>query len=204
MASQGQTASPQPAKDTSILGIEYPCAIKTGSSLTVEDVTVLGFTVGTSTISEIRKRFPHAELVKLTNEEESENGLCVKNREGMAVVFATGIMAAPDTIDSIYLAPARLVEGQRLKCQFVDIPSEMLKTRNGIRVGITSSELSNKIRSGFSNDGPFCTSCEIESGRGPLKLCKGCRTPSHDFTKAEGHMVAGKLEWIKLFGIASD
>ncbi|MGA7832607.1 MAG: hypothetical protein WCA21_16745 [Terracidiphilus sp.] len=167
-------------------------------------MTVLGFTVGTSTISEVHKRFPHAELVKLTNEEESENGLCLKNRDGMAVVFATGIMAAPNTLDSIYLAPARLVEGQRLKCQVVDIPSEMLKTQNGIRVGITSSELSNITRFGVPNDGPFCTSCEIESGRGPLHLCKGCQTPSHDFTKAEGLIVAGKLEWIKLFGIASD
>lgn len=204
MSLQGQTALAYPAIKTSIFATEYSCPIMTGRSLASEDMTVFGFRVGTSTISEIHKRFPRAVLVKLTNEEEAERGICIKNREGMAVVFASGIMAAVDTLDTIYLAPVRLVEGKRLKCEVVDIASEMFKTQNGIRIGITTSELSKKIRSDVPSEGSFCISCQVESERSPLQLCKGCQNPGHDFTKAEGMIVNGKLNWIKLYGVVSD
>ncbi|MGC2355605.1 MAG: hypothetical protein WA491_06045 [Candidatus Acidiferrum sp.] len=122
----------------------------------------------------------------------------------MAVVFATSVMGGPDTLVAIYLAPAHLVESPRLACLSVALPSKMFSSASGIRVGATSAQVASTIRGKIPTDGPFCTAYQIASGRGPLQLSKEYKTGGHDFTGAEGDTRAGKLEWVKLFGIASD
>lgn len=192
--------------DGSIFERQYSCTAKDPEgSLRTEDLTVLGFTIGTSTIRDVQKRFPGTHPVKLAHEEEAEEGICVKNKEGMAVVFATSVMGAPhDTLVAIYFAPVGLVDGPRLECQSVTLPSKMFSSASGIRVGATSAQLASTVRGKIPTDGPFCTAYLIASSRGPLQHSNEDKAAGHDFTGAEGDTRAGKLEWVKLFGIASD
>ncbi|MGC9969091.1 MAG: hypothetical protein ABSE56_00745 [Bryobacteraceae bacterium] len=189
----------------SIFETQYSClASGLESSLGPEDLTVLGFTIGVSTIRDVQKRFPGTLPVRLAYEEEAEDGICIKNEQGMAVVFATGVVGAPDTLVAIYLAPVRLVENPRVTCKSVALPSRAFSSRSGVRVGATSAKVGTSVRAKVPTDGPFCAAHEIASGRGPLRVSKSEGTEGHDFTGAEGYTRAGRLEWIKLFGIASD
>jgi hypothetical protein len=167
--------------EASIFETEYSCrATGAQSSLRRADLTVLGFTIGASTIRDVQKRFPRTQLGKLAHEEEAERGVCVKNDQGMAVVFATSVMGAPDTLVAVYLAPVALVESSKLSCENVGLPSTAFSSRSGIRVGGTSSELSKAIRSGVPADGTFCAAYEIASSRGPLQISKAERTEGVD------------------------
>jgi hypothetical protein len=189
----------------SIFETQYSClASGPESSLGPEDLTVLGFTIGASTIRDVQKRLPGTVPVKLADGEEAEAGICIQNEHGMAVVFATGVMGAPDTLVAIYLAPVRLVESLRVTCQSVALRSRPFSSRSGVRVGATSAGVAKSVRAKVPADGPFCAAHEIASGRGPLRVSKSEGTEGHDFTGAEGYTRAGRLEWIKLFGIASD
>jgi hypothetical protein len=189
----------------SIFETQYSCkAAGTEDSLRTDDLTVLDFTIGASTIRDVQKSFPDMRPVKLAHEEEAEEGICIKNEKGMAAVFATGVMGAPDTLTAIYLAPARLVEKTGLTCHVLKSHSKQFATRSGLSVGSTSAQVSKLLRAKIGPGGPFCAAYEIPSNRGPLQLSKGGKTEGHDFTGGEGYIRDGKLEWVKLFGIASD
>lgn len=189
----------------SIFETQYSCTAKgPESSLRADDLTVLDFTIGASTIRDVQKRFPGTHPVKLAHEEEAEEGICIKNDKGMAAVFATGVMGAPDTLVAIYVAPVSLAESSRLSCKNVKLATSLFSSRSGIRVGATSGELTKILRHKIPKAGPFCTAYQIASDRGPLQLSKDGKAEGHDFTGAEGHIRNGKLEWVKLFGIASD
>jgi hypothetical protein len=199
----GTEAQPQPSQ--SIFETQYSCrASGPEGSLRKEDLTVLGFLIGTSTIRDVQNRFPGTHPVKLGHEDSAEEGICIKNDEGTAAVFATGVMGAPDTLVAIYLAPVRLVEGPDLVCKRVRGASKMLSSGSGIRVGATSEQLARIVRGKIPTAGPFCIAYQIVNGKGPLQLSKDEKTEGHDFTGAEGDVRSGKLEWVKLFGIASD
>jgi hypothetical protein len=203
MTAQNQVEAQQPGR--SIFETQYSCTAKGAeSSLRAEDLTVIDLAIGASTMRDVEKRFPGTHPVKLAREEEAEEGICIKNEQGMAAVFATGVMGAPDTLVAIYLAPASLVESPRLSCKSVQLPSKMFSSNSGIRVGATSPQLAKTVRGKIPTDGPFCTAYEIASDRGPLQLSKEDKTEGHDFTGVEGDARNGKVEWVKLFGIASD
>jgi len=188
----------------SVFATQYSCRGMPGS-LHVDDLTVLDFTIGTSTIAEVQKRFSNNAPVKLAYEEEAERGICIKNEEGMAAVFATGVMGAPEgTLTAIYLAPVRLVESSDLKCQRIKLPARAFSSKSGIRVGATSAQVSKIVRANVPTSGSFCAAYEVASKQGPLKISKEEETEGHDFTGAEGDIRTGKLKWVKLFGIASD
>lgn len=115
-------------------------------------------------------------------------------------------MGSPDTLTSIYLAPARLVEGRSLKCEVVDLPSDLFASQSGIHVGANVASISSALRAKIAADGPFCAMYEIPSSLGPLQLSKGIKDEAQftDLTGAEGHLTRGKVEWVVLFGVASD
>lgn len=203
MTAQNRVEAQQQGK--SIFETQYSCkAAGTEGSLGKQDLTVFDFTIGASTIRDVRKHFSDIRAAKLTHEEEAEEGICIKNNKGMAVVFATGVMGAPDTITAIYLAPTRLVEKGGLTCRIVNSEGKQFATAGGLSVGSTSAQVSKLLRTNIGPSGPFCAAYNIPSERGPLQLSKDGKTGGHDFTGAEGYMRNGKLEWLKVFGIASD
>ena len=190
----------------SIFSTEYSCEPRPGGLLT-KDLEVLGFVIGSSTIRDVQKRFLGTDPVRLTDGEEADKGICLKNSEGMAVIFVTGVMGAPDTIVAIYLAPAGLVESSWLKCKSVQLPSKIFATSSGIRVGAAAAEVAKTVRWKLPSDGQFCAAYRIVSSQGPLQISKGETAKKDDFTDftgAEGRTRNGKLEWVKLFGIASN
>ena len=198
-------AQPRRQRSRSIFETQYSCLAKgPEGSLQPGDLTVMEFTIGASTIRDVQKRFPGAQPVRLAYEEEAERGICIKNPQGMAVVFATSVMGAPDTLVAIYLAPARLAEGPNVACQTVGLPAAAFSSQTGIRVGMRAAALSDSLRARVPANGGFCAAYEITSSRGPLQISKSEGNESVNFTGAEGRSSAGKLEWVKLFGIASD
>jgi len=190
-------------RQASIFEVEIACQRSKGS-LRVADLTVLGFEIGASSIRDVQKRFPGTTLVRLTNEEESEEGICLKDRGGMAVVLATGVFGAPDTLTGVYLAPVRLVESRRLHCRTVDIPEKAFSSASGIYVGAPARAVSLWARGRALTDGPFCAAFETPSKSGPLKLSKGKHVKElFDSTGIMGEIRDGKLEWVRIYGIAS-
>lgn len=204
---QERTGAQQLVRD-SIFETQYSCnAQGPQSSLSPEDLTVLNFTIGASTIRDVHKRFPDTHSVKLADQDGAEQGICIKNKQGIAAVFATDAMGAPDTLVAIYLAPARLVESSRLACKSVALAPTMFSSQSGIRVGATATQVAKALRDKIPADGTFCAAHEIASSRGPLRISKDRSARGDDFTDftgAEGHIRSGTLEWVKLFGIASD
>lgn len=206
--SAGNQAKAKEADGQSIFEAQYSCAAKgTESSLRAEDLTVLDFTIGSSTMRDVQKRFPGTHSVKLAREEEAQEGICIKNEQGMAAVFATGVMGPPDTLVAIYLAPARLVESSRLVCKSVDLPSKVFSSKSGIRIGTPSVQVAKIVRGQLPAEGPFCVSFQILSSKGPLQTSKRAAKKGDvftDFTGVQGVTRNGKLEWVEMFGIASD
>jgi hypothetical protein len=199
---QQDTSGKQEAR-LSIFEKRGSCKAKDGA-LRKEDLTVLGFTVGLSKMREIEKRFPGAKAAKLAEGEEAEEGICIKNRDGRAAVFATSVMGAPDTLTGIYLSPARLVELRKLRCTVVDSPSHEFSTESGIHVDMSLESLSQLVKDHVAANDHFCVEYVIPSPQSPLQISKGAETEGHDYTGVEGGAKSGTVEWIKLVGIASD
>ena len=188
----------------SIFETDHSCKGAKGS-LRIEDLTVLDFTIGVTTIKDVQKRFPGTHLAKLAQGEEAEEGICVKNEEGAAVVFATSVMGPGETLTSIYLTPACLVESSRLTCQRVKLPKETLSSKSGIAVGGASARLSRIVGAKLPTAGPFCAAYEIDSSQGLLQRRNEMKLEGFtDFTGAQGVVAKGKLKWVKLFGITSN
>lgn len=196
---------PERTVHRSIFEREISCKLTKGS-LRDEDLTVLDFRIGTSTMADVQKRFPGTKPVELSSEEETERGICVKNEDGMAMVFATSVMGAPtDTLTSIYLASVRLAETHRLSCRHVNLPSKMFASKSGIRVGATADQVSKVVRAKLPREGPFCVAYEIASGQGPLQLGKDEELEGViQFTGAAGDFAKGKLKWVSLGGITTN
>ena len=102
----------------------------------------------------MQKRFPGTRPVKLAQEDEAEEGICVKNDKGMAAVFSTGVMGSPDTLTAIYLAPARLVEKTGLTCQVVKSHPKQFATASGLSVGLSSVKASKLLRAKSARSEP--------------------------------------------------
>lgn len=188
---------------TSIFEKRGSCKAKDGS-LRKEDLMVLGFTVGLSRMQELEHRFVGAKAAKLSKGEEAEEGICIKNQDGQSAVFTTSVMGAPDTLTSIYLSPARLVEQAKLHCTLVEVPSKDFATESGIHAEMSLESLSQIVKGQVSENGHFCVEYVIPSPQSPLQISKGAQTEGHDYTGVEGSAKSGKVEWIKLVGIASD
>ena len=189
----------------SIFETERACKASKGS-LRADDLTVLDFRIGVSTIGDVQKHFPGTSPVKLTKEEEAEEGVCIKNAEGQAVVFATGVMGAPmGRLTTIYLAPVKLAERSGLTCQMVKLPSKEFSSKSGIRVGITSTQMSKILGGKVPAEGPVCTAYEIPTSQGLLQVNKSEKLKEFtDSTGVEGAIVKGKVKWVGLYGITSN
>lgn len=191
-------------QETSIFGVQTSCK-GTKGSLKVEDLTVLGFTIGSSTIRDVVKRFPNTKQQKLGQGDGAETGICVKNGDGQAVVFATGVMGAPDTLTSIYMAAAARVESARVTCALTKLRSKAFSSKSGIRIGTTAAEVSKIVGANLSSEGAFCTAYEIGSDQGPLQISKGRESDGFtDFTGVEGSFSANRMQWVRIFGNASN
>ncbi|MBI1747676.1 MAG: hypothetical protein HYR55_13980 [Acidobacteria bacterium] len=201
-----ENASPtEPGGRNSIFANSRACKAVAGN-LRVEDITVLNFRLGVSTIRDVEKRFPGMKPVKLTTGEEAEEGICVKNKRGDAAVFATGVMGAPEgTLTTIYLAPARLVESASLKCQSIETSSAAFSSKSGIRVGLTSVQASRIIRAEVPSEGPLCAAYIVPSMQGPLQVNKAEKLREFtDSTGVEGATKKGRILWVGLWGITSN
>lgn len=200
---QSQGNSRASAEDK-IFEVNFSCKWRKGS-LTQKELTVLGLVIGESTMRDVQKRFPGTNPVKLTGKEEAETGICLKNSEGQAVVFATGVYGAPDTLTRIYLAPAGLVEGQRVVCKLINVASSMLSTKSGIGVGTAATDVGNTLRAHVPYQGQFCIAYEIASDRGPLQVSKNVKSGEfRDSTGVAGKSSQGKIVWLNIFGMASN
>jgi len=145
------------------------------------------------------------EVARLTHEEEAELGLCVKNNHGAAAMFATSSMGAPDTLTSIYLGPADLIEYKgKVKCTTVNASTAEFSSPSGIRIGVTAVRISRITHAKMPRNGQFCSAYEITSTKGPLRAAKGNLEGFTDLTGVQGSFKNGKLEWAKLFGITSN
>lgn len=185
----------------------FDCSAVRGA-LTGDDLDVLGFRIGRSTLRDVKKRFPGSSSAALTDGEESDVGICIRNKEGFGVVFVSGVMGSPDSITAIYLVPARLFEKRLSRCKVVNIPSEQFTTKTGIRVGVESAQISSAFRHKIQIDGPFCAAYIIPSSQGPLLTYAEKKSKDNkdltDLTGVRGCMSKGKADWLVLFGISSN
>lgn len=176
-------------------------------TMRTEDLTVEGLSIGRANLETVEGRFPGTRRFRLTKEEESPVGICVANRLGYAVVFASGYAGGWKILDSIYIAPAKSLERQGAKCMVAPSLSADLSTRSGIGPGVGRDRL-RTLLPGVAIEGSFF---EIDYSTSPDKApwVSGQITPARSegwtaMSGATGGFRAGKLRWLVLYGAVSN
>lgn len=176
-------------------------------TLSKGDLTVEGFAVGDATLDEVAQRFPGVRRFRLTREEESSVGLCVKNTHGQAVVFASGYAGGWKVLDSIYIAQASTLEGQGAKCLVEQSLGLTLSTRSGIRLGMTRDRVVSILQSIKGNSPAFQISFVTSPAKAPWVSQKIRPKSGEDWVAmsgATGEFRMGLLRWIAVYGAVSN
>src|SRR5580658_1751103 len=119
---RSQSMPPCEVSENAIFGDARICGKMREGSLGKDDLTVAGFTMSESSLEDVARQFPAADKFRLAKGEEASVGLCVKEKGGSAVVFASGSSGGWKFLDSIYIAPAVTFEKQGAKCVEGSLP----------------------------------------------------------------------------------
>lgn|SRR5512146_903237 len=172
-----------------------------------EDLTVEGFAIGRATLDEVEQRFPGTRRFRLVKEEESPIGICVKNRRGYAVVFASGYAGGWKILDSIYIAPFRSLERQRVPCQLVPSLSRSLSTESGISPGIERERIRALLHDAIVQGSRFEVDYSTTPNKAPWVSPQITPTTGEDWiaiSGAIGGFREGRLRWFVVYGAVSN
>jgi hypothetical protein len=176
-------------------------------TLARQDLTVEGFMVGEATLDEVARRFPGVERFRLTREEESSIGVCVKNEQGQAVVFAAGYAGGWKVLDSVYIAQASTLEKQGAKCVAERSLGPKLSTESGISLGMERNRVLLLLQNTKATNSDFQLNLATSPAKAPwvsrmIKPTEGEGWVA--MSGAVGEFQKGHLRWIALYGAVSN
>jgi hypothetical protein len=194
-------------KEQQIFQAARSCGDEREGSLTTQDLSVTGFSIGQSTLDDVQSGFAGSSRFRLTSEEESPIGICVRNQVGSAIVFASGYAGGWKILDSIYMADAKTFEKLGAKCATVKALPSTPSTASGIRLGLKRSRVLALLQNPQRKNSVF----QISFSAKPDKAAwvSPNITPSQGsgwtaMSGAMGEFKAGKLKWIALYGGVSN
>jgi hypothetical protein len=177
-------------------------------TLAKEDLTIESFAVGEATLDDLSHRFPGVKRFRLTREEESPVGICVKNTQGQAVVFASGSSGAWDVLDSAYIARASTVERLGATCMTEPSLPSKLSTESGISLGMQPRQLLALLHStGAISNSTFQINFTTSPAKAPWAPHRLQPTQGEGWealSGAIGEFHTGRLEWIELYAGVSN
>ncbi len=143
------------------------CEKTEDGTLVKQVLTVGGFMVGQATLDEVVHRFPGLKRFRLTREEESSVGVCVKNTQRQTVVFASGYAGGWKVLDSVYIAQASTLEKQGAKCLTETSLGPELSTGSGIRLGMKRDRVLSVIQDMKANGSAFQINFSTSPAKAP-------------------------------------
>jgi hypothetical protein len=197
-----QTTPPCSVSEDSIFAEARICGKMRNGSLRKDDLTVAGFTISESSLEDVARQFPAVQKFRLRKGDEASVGLCVKEKGGSAVVFASGSSGGWKILDSIYLAPAVTFEKQGAKCVEGSLPGGA-STKSGIRVGMEKSRLLARLSITRTAKPTFEVDYSTSPGKAPWVSEKSRPKDGEGWTAmsgAYGGFKNGHLRWIVLYG----
>lgn len=172
-------------------------------SMSKQDLTLAGFSVGRSTLAAVAHRFPGTKRFRLTREEEAPLGICVKNKDGIAIVFASGSSGGWDVLDTIYVASAKSLEKQGAKCSSSELTPSEIATQSGIRLGATTTEIRQLLPEAAISDSAFRLRFSTRADKASWAARQVKPAESEGWVAlsgAIGGFQAGRLRWFILYG----
>jgi len=200
--SNAQTRPPCTVSEDSIFGEARICGKMRDGSLSKDDLTVAGFTISESSLEDVARQFPAVQKFRLGKGEEASAGLCVKEKGGSAVVFASGSSGGWKILDSIYLAPAVTFEKQGAKCFEGSLPGGA-STKSGIRLGMEKNRILDRLRIARTAKPTFEVDYTTSPEKAPWVSEKSRPTDGEGWVAMSGTYGGfrnGCLRWIVLYG----
>ena len=159
-------------------------------------LTVAGVTSGKSSLNDVRARFGPAKPFHLTNEEESQVGVCYLDTSGkFAVVFAAGMPGSWKTINSIFIGSANDFTANGAECA-ISLGVTPIATKSELRLGLTRHEICDILKMKCSPSKKSTNQVVFESSNDSTGLI----TTSAVFLRFYG----GKLCWLEIYQGASE
>lgn len=176
-------------------------------TLAKHDLTVQDVTVGEATLDEVAHRFPGVKRFRLTREEESSIGICIRNPQGQAVVFASGYAGGWKVLDSVYIAEASALEEQGAKCLAEQSPGAEFSTASGIHLGMERDQVLSRLQNTKAKGSTFQINLSTSPDKAPWVSQRIKPTEGEGWVAmsgAVGEFRGGRLRWIMLYGGVSD
>lgn len=176
-------------------------------TLAKQDLTVQGFMVGEATLDEVAHRFPGVKRFRLTREVESSVGICVKNMQGHAVVFASDYSGGWKVLDSVYIAHASTLEKQGAPCLAEQSLGPELSTGSGIRLGMKRDRVLSLLQNTKADNSTFQIDLSTSPAKAPWVSQRIKPTEGEGWVAmsgAAGEFRLGRLRWIVLYAAVSD
>jgi hypothetical protein len=200
--SNAQATPPCEVSENAIFAEGRICDKMRDGSLSKGDLTVAGFTISDSSLEDVERQFPATQKFRLGKGEEASVGLCVKDKGGSAVVFASGSSGGSKYLDSIYLGPAVIFEKQGAKCVEGSLPGGA-STKSGIRLGMEKNRVLARLRIARGAKPTFEVDYSTSPDKAPWVSEKSRPTDGEGWvvmSGAYGGFRNGRLRWVVVYG----
>jgi hypothetical protein len=201
-SANAQTTPPCTVSEDAIFAEARICGKMRDGSLSKDDLTIAGFTISESSLEDVIRQFPAAQKFRLGRGEEAPVGLCVKEKGGSAVVFASGSSGGWKFLDSIYLGPAVIFEKQGAKCVQGSLPGGA-STKSGIRLGMEKNRVLARLRIARIAKPTFEVDYSTSPEKAPWVSEKSRPTDGEGWVAMSGAYGAfrnGRLRWMAVYG----
>lgn len=160
------------------------------------DATILGFKIGTSTLTEVQAKLGRAKLTRVSRDEESDSSICyISPADGTVLVFYTGVMGAGEEVTWFALWSRQADFQHSSQCTSSNVISKNVGTASGIRLGLSKADfekIAGKSRSPASNPVKYDYLCRRKMTENEIKGFKS--TNNWD---ASGDPYFDRTSWIK-------
>lgn len=135
----GITASPQTRRED-----EQYCSENSAKRVGIAktDATILGLTIGRSSLQDVQARLGHSRITRVSKDEESDVSVCyVSPTDGTVVAFYSGAMGAWKDITWFALWSSEAAFPHSSRCTPSKEVSRNVSTASGLRLGLTEQKL---------------------------------------------------------------
>lgn len=123
---------------------EPECDVKSPRKVEIAsgDTTILGFTIGHSSLKDIQLKLGRASVIRASKEEESDVSICyISPTDGTVLAFYSGPMGGWTDMTWFALWSREAEFAGRSRCAHSELVSHNLATASGIHLGLTKAEL---------------------------------------------------------------
>lgn len=108
------------------------------------DTTIIGLTIGHSSLNDVQMKLGRASVIRVSREEESDVSICYASpKDDTVLAFYSGPMGGWADVTWFALWSRDAEFAGRSRCTLSDLVSRNLATASGIHLGLTKSELEN-------------------------------------------------------------